>query len=332
MNRNLVNKMDEFSFINSIKQAHYRQSTLIKGIGDDTAVFRQTQNDIVTAVDTFVEGIHFSNKTMSPEQVGYRVLTANISDIAAMGARPTFYLVSIVIPSIWSTRVQRIFKGMQLLANEYEMDLIGGDTVSGEQLTISITIIGYVEQGKARYRNSARKGDVVFVTGTLGDSRAGLHILQSDGSFANSNYYIKRHQEPTPRVRFAQALHEVDRVALNDISDGIVSEAAEIAKSSKQNIVLEDELIPVKADFNQFPKRLQTEWKLYGGEDYELLGTVGQHDWKKVQEIGSETNTKVSKVGYVMNHLSENDSIGQVYLYKNGKKKVTTKRGYSHLT
>ena len=162
--------MDEFSFINLIKQDYYTQSTLIKGVGDDGAVFRQSSKDIVTAMDTFVEDIHFSRKTMRPFYIGYRALAANISDLAAMGASPAFYLVSIIIPKSWSEdELLQIFTGMKTLAKTFNMDLIGGDTVSGQQLSISITVIGYVQRGKARYRSSAQDGDIVFVTGTLGD-------------------------------------------------------------------------------------------------------------------------------------------------------------------
>src|SRR5699024_10384081 len=146
--------MDEFSFIDSIKQYTYKQSSLKKGIGDDAAVFRQPSEDIVTAVDTFVEGVHFSRKTMDSFHVGYRALAANISDLAAMGAAPAFYLVSIVIPKTWPIEeIEQIFFGMKDLAGIYKLDLVGGDTVSGKELTISITVIGYVDRNKARYRS-----------------------------------------------------------------------------------------------------------------------------------------------------------------------------------
>src|SRR5690625_2905826 len=127
--------MDEFSFINSIQQHTYKQSSVLKGIGDDAAVFRQTAKDVVTAVDTFVEDVHFSRKTMNSFHIGYRALAANISDLAAMGALPAFYLVSIVIPTTWSMReINQIFSGMKELASTYQLDLIGGDTVSGKEL------------------------------------------------------------------------------------------------------------------------------------------------------------------------------------------------------
>src|SRR5699024_11560076 len=114
------------------------------------AVFRQPSEDIVTAVDTFVEDIHFTRKTMDPFHVGYRALAANISDLAAMGASPAFYLVSIVIPKNWPTEeIEQIFFGMKDLDGLYTLELVGGDTVSGKELTISITVIGYVIRNKA---------------------------------------------------------------------------------------------------------------------------------------------------------------------------------------
>lgn len=326
--------MDEFTFINSIKQSYYRQSSVIKGIGDDAAVFRAPHNDLVTAVDTFVEGVHFTKATMSPEQIGYRVLAANLSDMAAMAATPIYYLISVVIPSHWNAALRDIFTGMKRLAHAYRMDLIGGDTVSGDQLTISVTVIGKISKGRPRYRSDAREGDVVFVTGTLGDARAGLYIMESKEPFLNRDYFIHRHQHPTPRIEFAEKLQSLDRVALNDISDGIVSEASEIASASKQNIVLKDHLIPVSPHFDQFPTKLQTEWKLFGGEDFELMGTVAKNKWDQVQQIGQETNTEVSKVGYVSrdDRSVNQDHFGQILLHKNGKRKVIAKRGYTHLT
>src|SRR5690625_1342534 len=226
--------MDEFSFIDSIKQPFYKQSTLMKGIGDDAAVFRPGANDVVTAVDTFVEGIHFAKKTMPPFYIGYRSLAANISDLAAMGATPAFYLVSITIPKTWQKeQLPEIFNGMSSLSHTYKMDLIGGDTVSGKELVISITVIGYVKKGKVRYRSLAKPDDIVFVTGTVGDSQAGFYILMNQGKYINKDYFIKRHQMPKPRIDFVQQLSHLNRISLNDISDGIASEASEIARESK---------------------------------------------------------------------------------------------------
>ncbi|WP_042225423.1 thiamine-phosphate kinase [Oceanobacillus manasiensis] len=321
--------MNEFSFINSIKQIKYNQPSLVKGIGDDAAVFRSNQ-DIVTAVDSFVEGVHFSRETMSPYQTGYRALAANISDLAAMGAVPTFYLVSIVIPKKWSIKdVKEIFDGMKELAKQDHMDLIGGDTVSGLELSISVTVIGFVEKGMARYRSTAKPGDVVFVTGTLGDARAGLHILteHKENAYTNSSYFKKRHQMPSPRSSFAVSLKNMDCVTLNDVSDGIASEANEIAEASHVTITLYDDDIPVSKDFHQFSPSQQYEWKYSGGEDFELIGTIAEENWDEIVKIANDTGTQLTKIGLV----TEMEEEPSVYAIRDNNKTRVNKNGYIHL-
>ncbi|RKQ28322.1 thiamine-phosphate kinase [Oceanobacillus halophilus] len=321
--------MDEFSFIQSIKQQTYHQTSLVKGIGDDAAVFRFSNEDIVTAVDTFVDGIHFSKATMDPYYIGYRALAANLSDLAAMGANPAFYLVSIVIPENWlMEEITAIFNGMKELATTYNTDIIGGDTVSGKELCLSITVIGYTKKGMARYRSDARPGDIMFVTGNVGDSQAGFHILteEAEASYRNSDYFIKRHIMPSPRVEFAQGLSGISRVALNDISDGIASEANEIAEASHVTIYIDDSMVPVSSTYEQFPYELQHKWKYYGGEDFELIGTVSEDNWEEIMQIATNLNLKVTKIGYV-----DTDKRAGVYLNRNNKIEKILKKGYNHL-
>lgn len=319
--------MDEFSFIKSIKQHTYKQPSLVKGIGDDAAVFRQTNQDIVTATDTMVEDIHFSRKTMNPFQIGYRALAVNLSDLAAMAAKPAFYLVSIVIPTYWRTEdVQGIFKGMQKLASSYSMDLIGGDTTSGKELCVSVTIIGYSNQNKARYRHSAKPGDIVFATGTLGDSRAGFHMLMNPGVYRDYNYFVRRHRTPSPRVSFAMNLDNVSRMALNDISDGIASEASEIAEASGVSLVLKYADLPASSHYNQFTTGQRRKWQLFGGEDFELVGTVAELEWPVLSQVACETDTAITKIGYV---TEQQHSF--VYLQEESQCNPLDKQGYTHL-
>ncbi len=320
--------MDEFQFIDSIKQKSYNQSAVIKGIGDDAAVLRSTNSDIVTAVDTFVEGVHFTKQTMEPFHIGYRALAANISDIAAMGAEPKFYLVAIVIPKRTAKNVlAQIYDGMKTIANEFKMDLIGGDTVSGNELSITITIIGQVPIGKARYRSDAKHKDIVFVTGTLGDSQVGLYVLRNDLHRKEYEKFIQRHRMPSPRVDFSKSLQSIERISLNDISDGIANELREIANDSKVSITIDDNKIPTSPNFEHFSKTKQFEWKYFGGEDFELVGTVPSKDWGKVQEIASKTDVPVTEIGTV--HDNKN-SIGQVFVKKGNKIHTLEKRGYIH--
>lgn len=324
--------MDEFTLINRIKQSTYKRDELVKGVGDDAAVFRLNQKDTVVAVDTFVEGVHFTQKTLTPRQIGYRLLAVNLSDMAAMGATPLFYLVSLVIPDdVTDEYIVEIFSGMKQLAETYHIDLIGGDTVTGRELALSLTIIGSVSKEKARYRSKAQAGDVVFVTGTLGDSRAGLELLLNEVQVAPDDFLrnnlIRKHQEPCPRIEFAYKLRTIERVALNDISDGIANELHEIAVSSNVTITIDDAAIPISDGLQLFSKKQQHEYKYFGGEDFELVGTVNRADFPLVQASGGQLGIKVTEIGLVSYNKERN---GKVFVYQDGKISRLLKHGYVH--
>ncbi len=318
--------MDEFNLIEKIKQKYYRQSSLIKGIGDDAAVFKQTNQSVVTAVDTFVEDVHFiKNKTMSTKDIGYRCLAANISDLAAMGALPKFYLVSVVIPSNWDeSDVLNVFKGLEEIAQEYKMDLIGGDTVSGKNFVLSITVIGYVDENKIRFRSDAKVDDIVFVTGTLGNAAIGLEVIFDRLEINNEAYFIKKHQRPEPNIVFSQAIKKLERVSLNDISDGISSELNEIAKASNVSIMVEDKLIPVNKEVKELSEEYQAKFKYSGGEEFELVGTTSEENWLKIKEIAKNEKIKVTKIGKVL-------ELKRHHVYLDTYDQVLKSSGYIHL-
>lgn len=323
--------MKEFDFIKSITPKTLKQPGIIKGIGDDAAILRYPYEDMIVTVDTMVESVHFSKKTTSPFHIGYRSLAANISDIAAMGGKPAAYLVSIIIPKDWEDKsLNEIYKGMSQLAKEFHMDLIGGDTVDGKQLAVSITVFGTVPRDKARYRNTARDGDIVFVTGTLGGSACGLHVLLNKPAcrYRKFQRVINKHQMPAPRVDFIQACQSLDRMALNDVSDGIANEANEIAEASNKVLYLEYDKIPYKKELLHFSEEQQIEWKLSGGEDFEIVGTIAEKDWTTLKEKAKQTNTNVTAIGKVINDPNKNAS---VWLKKDGKRHVLQKSGYTHL-
>lgn len=322
--------MDEFSFIKSIRPDSYKQPTLIKGIDDDAAVFRPMQEDVVTAVDTMVEGVHFSKETMHPSDVGYRALAANLSDLAAMGSRPAFYLVSLVVSEDWSqAELDELYRGMSELADEYQMDLIGGDTVSGKELCVSVTVMGYVAKDQARYRSVSKPGDLVFVTGTLGDSRAGLQCaFDRQEETGDVRYLLDRHRRPVPRVAFAESLQSCQRVALNDVSDGIANEANEIAEASNVDVVIESKHVPVSEQVKAlYPDEYQ-DWMLSGGEDFELLGTVSKEEWSTVEKAAQESGIHVSVIGTVEERKKNHPS---VYIEKEEERQLLEKTGYTHM-
>lgn len=321
-------KMDEFSLISKWKQPYYRQASTIKGIGDDAAVLSIPSANIVTSVDTFVENIHFTKETMKPFHIGYRALAANISDIVIMGATPVAYLVSIVIPMHYPEQsLTEIYAGMDRLAAEHRMDLIGGDTTNGSELVVSITVIGKVAPEHIRYRSAAKAGDIIFVTGTLGDSRAGLEILLQNAKITSPHreFLINRHQMPQVRSTFIEQAKPIKRMATNDISDGLASECAEIAEASNVSLIIQNDLIPLSESIRQFQPRHYNEWKWFGGEDFEMLCTISPNDWPKTKQIAQTNETNITKIGYVVEKQPS-----PVYIERNGKQTPLRKRGYIH--
>jgi len=246
-------------------------------------------------------------------------------------------MISLVVPKDYSDReLQAIYQGMDQLSRQYHMDLIGGDTVTGDQLVVSVTIHGVVDKDKARLRSHARDGDIIFVTGTLGDSRFGLGLLLDEYKDQpyydqldkiNRDFFIHRHQQPTPRVDFAKDLTPLKRVALNDVSDGIASEAHEIAKASQVTLIIDDAQVPVHPDMNILPDEVIHDYKYSGGEDFELLGTVSTQDFPFVVEAARLHHLPLRQIGYVKDHKQTN---GQVYFKKHDTLKRLKKSGYTH--
>ncbi|WP_078551289.1 thiamine-phosphate kinase [Bacillus alkalicellulosilyticus] len=323
---------DEFEFIKAITPNMKKQSSLVVGIGDDAAVYRGTEEyDEVICVDTMVEGIHFRKDTLRPYQVGFKALAVNVSDLAAMGAIPQFYLVSIAIPASWEEfEVRELYHGMNELALKYDMDLIGGDTVStSDKLVITVTVIGRVEKGKALLRGSAKAGDVVFVTGDVGLSAAGLELLFKsglDGQYTKEEQrLIEAHQLPLPQVKAGRMFIKSGfRIALNDISDGVASEAYEIAEASRVQLILEEQAIPLPKETSTYSKEKRVNWALYGGEEFQLIGTVSADKWEALRSICQQEGITLSKIGNVQ------DGETTVFLQRNHDKIRIEKKGYNH--
>jgi thiamine-monophosphate kinase len=316
---------DEFGFIKSIQPESLFHQGKIVGIGDDAAIVGVDEGfESVVCVDTMVDEVHFSQHTMNSYDIGYKALAANISDIAAMGGIPLYYLVSISIPKQWpEEELLAIYKGMKTLGDQYRMDLIGGDTTSGKALVLSVFVIGKVEKGKRLLRSNAKPGDVVFVSGTLGDSAAGLDVLLHNHS--GWSELIRKHQNPAPQVELGRLLKEFDRVALNDVSDGIASELMEIAEASHVEIVINKDTLPLSTSMVQYKKEKALKWALTGGEDFELVGTIGVEDWPLLQKRCQDAHIRISRIGEVT-ALGN----GQVFMKDEDSKIILKKEGYNH--
>lgn len=323
---------DEFDFINKIKPKETQQSSLIKGIGDDAAVFKSDNRfDELICMDTMVEGVHFTKQTMTPFMVGFKALAVNISDIAAMGGIPTYYLVSIAVGEDWTeAELKEIYAGMSKLGNQYSMDLIGGDTVSSKQgLIITVTVCGIIEKGINLFRDNAKPGDLIFVVGELGASAAGLELLLKNGLehpyTTSEKMLLKAHQLPKPQVEAGRTLAKSgENISLNDISDGLASEANEIAEASQVDLHIHFEKIPRSNFLEDYPRDKQKSWCLFGGEDYFLVGTMSQTAYEKINQTFEQKGIKLSIIGEVTS------GTGTVYLTDNNKKEKLLKQGFNH--
>ncbi len=323
---------DEFSFINSIKPAETFHSELSEGIGDDAAVYLPKSGaEQLVSMDTMVEGIHFTEETMTAQDIGWKALAVNLSDLAAMGGVADYYLVSIALPERWKERVHDIYEGIQACGRLYKADLIGGDTVSSmHDLMISVTVIGHVPPGEKAYlRSDAIPGDHLLVTGTLGDSSAGLNIMLNEKDLRRQPFaesLIKAHQRPYPQLTAAKLLREIGgRFSVNDISDGISSEASEIAKASNAGIEVWQDRLPVSEDLQAYSQgKSNLKWTLEGGEDYQLLITAPAGTLGSITEIFSKSGLLITEIGKVT------EESGEVFLVDESGKQPLHPRGFNH--
>lgn len=337
----------EFDFINSIRRKALKRrqrksfdsslrpppSSLIFGIGDDAAVIEQRGGfcSVVTS-DLLVEEIDFRLTTTTPRALGHKALAVSLSDIAAMGARPRWALLSIGVPrEIWrSSFPDSFYEGFFALADRYGVALVGGDVSrTPERIVIDSIVMGDAAQGSAVFRSGARPGDHIFVTGTLGGSALGLRLLehgtnrrarQSDRQIIEQA--IRRHIRPEPRVYWGALLGEEGlATAMIDISDGLSSDLAHLCHESGVGACIDAKRLPVDPLVAHLCRRLELDpldMALNGGEDFELLFTVNPLDLPRLpRRAGGVPATYIGDV------TDERDGI----LLREGRRFRTLKRG-----
>jgi thiamine-monophosphate kinase len=248
------------------------------GIGDDAAVVTPPLGrQLVAALDTLVEGRHFPVGT-DARSLGHRALAVNLSDLAAMGAMPLWYLLSLTLPRIDTRFLSDFSQGMHELAALHGITLIGGDTTAGP-LSVSIQVLGHVAPGAALLRSGARPGDLLYVSGTAGDAAAGLQLEQ--GKSVGPNCSAEQRQQlrnrflfPTPRLELGQALLGIASACI-DVSDGLAGDAQKLAQASGCGVRLNAERVPVSTALTSFcDATVARETALTGGDDYELCFAV----------------------------------------------------------
>ena len=300
--RTSIAQLGEFGLIKHLTSNFViNQPSTLKGIGDDAAVLSFSDKKIVVSTDLLIEGVHFDLAYMPLKHLGYKAVVVNISDICAMNARATQITVSVAVSNRFSLEaLEELFQGITLAANEYKVDVIGGDTTSSQKgLIISITAIGEADEDEIVYRNGAKESDLLVVSGDIGAAYMGLQVLEREKQvyLVNPNsqpdldaytYLIERQLRPEARKDVRTLLHalEIKPTSMIDISDGLSSEIIHICKQSnvgcnlyEDKLPLDPQLISVCEEFNIDA----TTVAINGGEDYELLFTIAMQDFEKIK-------------------------------------------------
>jgi thiamine-monophosphate kinase len=295
-----VSELGEFGLIDLLaKMAGGGDERLLIGIGDDAAAWRGDESIQLASVDSFIEGVHFTPETTPWQEVGWKALAVNLSDIAAMGGIPRYALVALSLPDDSEVEdVAALYSGMLKLAKQYGVTIVGGDISRAPLVAIAITILGSSPTQKILTRSSAQAGEIVAVTGQLGAAAAGLEVLKGqrrldpEADTRLKNAFL----HPTPHI--AEGLLLVDQGVKTaiDISDGLVADLNQICKASQVGARLEVERVPVEPAVKTAFSERALELALSGGEDYELLFTASAEIVDKVKKAASCPVTAIGEI------------------------------------
>lgn len=291
------------------------------GIGDDCAVFSLKDNErLAVSVDTLVSGVHFPLQA-TPQQIASRAIAVSVSDLAAMGARPIGITLALTVPDNNPRWFAGFAQGLGQSLEQYSLQLLGGDTTRGA-LSVAVQVMGALPKGHALTRSGAKVGDLVFVSGYLGDGAAALESM-SDGQI-NGDYFQNRFYQPRARIALGEKLLAVASAAI-DISDGLLADVGHIAKASSVAIKIEQERLPISPALMEFGNRTQQlTWALTGGDDYELCFCVSPENKTEVKKLSDSLGLALTEIGYV------EQGRGLQCLDGRGQKIDFEKGGYQH--
>jgi thiamine-monophosphate kinase len=325
----------EFGFIKRISRGCLiRPKNIIKAIGDDAAAFIPTPHEVMlVTTDLLVERVHFIRNTTSGFNLGYKALSVNLSDIAAMGGIGREVFISIGVPENCSVAfLEDLYSGMKRLATEFGLNLLGGDTThSKTDLIINILVLGSAFEKEILYRNTAQPDDIICSTGSLGDSRAGLHLITNNMESDAKEFkaLCDAHLIPKPYLREGRFLARLGGVhAMIDVSDGLSSDIAHIVEQSNVGVRLYSEKIPISKNLKKFCDRFNfnpVEYALAGGEDYTLLCTISPD---KIDHIAANYLKRFRNPLYQIGEIT--DSKKMELILWNGQIKTFAPSGWDH--
>ncbi len=314
----------EFQFIDNIKSKY-----ALNKLGDDCAVLpKDDDTDLLVTSDMLVEDIDFQLDWTTPEFLGHKALAVSLSDIAAMGGDPKWSMLSIGVPeNVWDTEfLDRFYAGWFGLANEYGVELVGGDVSrSPDKVVIDSIAGGEVAKGKAIMRSGAESGDAIYVTGKLGGATGGLKLLERSFTIIDdlpdltSNLLLKQ-LKPIPQIQIGNSLQQLGIVtSMIDVSDGISSDLAHICAASRTGAQIYADRLPIDGDLsNYFHSNDYFDMALNGGEDFELVFTVSK---KNIPLLESLPATCIGEI---------TAKPGLIELIRDGKAEILKSEGYRH--
>lgn len=305
--------MGELSLIKYIrKKFPQHRLEITKGIGDDAMVFK---NGLVVSTDSFVEGVHFDFKYFSKFDLGYRVMCASLSDLAAMAAKPICALISLYLPAnIKDSEIKGLYKGFSIVCEKFECDISGGDIIESPFWGITITVVGKTK--KPLLRSGAKPGDYLYATGYLGLAETGRIALAENLKKNLFPESIKRHLYPEPRIYEALKLRKIINAGI-DTSDGLSTDAFHLAEESQVKVIIENIMVHPEVQLLCKLKKISpVKFILSAGEDFELLITG-----KKINNL---TNTKLFRIGRIEKGKG-------IYILTDKNLKRIYPTGYEHL-
>jgi len=274
--------VDEFDLIRRYFQCDAQSPGVIVGVGDDGAILQPSPGtQQVQVTDTLVEGVHFP-ANVDARDIGYRVVAVNLSDIAAMGARPRWMTLALTLWDKDESWVEEFAAGLLGAAAQHGVALVGGDTTRGDSVVVTVHVSGEVDEGAAILRSGAMPGDTVFVSGAVGDAAAGLELL---GEGVVDDALVNRFLKPTPRVELGLALSGRAHAAI-DISDGLIADLRKMLDASGAGAEIEIDNIPLSGALQaRFDLDTAYRFAMTGGDDYELCFTAPANAVADIQGI-----------------------------------------------
>ncbi len=303
--------MAEFSIIDTY--FNQRTSTSVDlGVGDDSALLTPPpQQQLVICADTLVAGRHFPLDT-SPHAIGWKSVAVNLSDIAAMGAKPHSILLALSLPQIDHDWLKGFSQGLYDCCDQFGVSLIGGDTTQAPHLTLSVTALGWVDIGKAVQRSGAQVGDLICVSGTVGDAAFALQHL--------GHPLQQRLDYPMPRCALGQALKDLAN-SMIDVSDGLSQDLGHILKASQKGAILNLEDLPISSALQDLSHEQQWQYALAGGDDYELCFTITPQNYEKLLQQPLDVN--ITMIGTITD--------SQILAFQHHKQNIMLNlNGYQH--